>query len=113
MKEKKTAVITIRTTEYINEWLTEKAEEKEWTKAQLVENIIKEFVYGTDEEENEEAKEIFQYIQEKKCDIDELAGWAISNNKFETFRLGIEVWKTLIAERECKTGYHISSQDAT
>ena len=113
MKEKKTAVITIRTTEYINEWLTEKAEEKQWTKAQLVENIIKEFVYGTDEAENEEAKEIFQYIQESKCDLDKLAKWTINNNKFETFRLGLEVWKTLIAERERKIRYHRSNQDAT
>ena len=82
-------------------------------KAQLVENIIKEFVYGTDEAENEEAKEIFQYIQESKCDLDKLAKWTINNNKFETFRLGLEVWKTLIAERERKIRYHRSNQDAT
>lgn len=113
MKEKKTAVITVRTTEYINEWLTEKAEEKQWTKAQLVENIIKEFVYGTDEEENEKAKEIFKYIQESKCDIDKLAEWAINNDKFEAFRLGLEVWKMLIEERERKSGFRITSRDAT
>lgn len=98
MKEKKTAVITIRTTEEINEALIMRAEEKQWTKAQLAESIIREYIYGADETESEEAKEIIDHMHEKNSNLQELASWAISTNKFETFRLGIEVWKALIEE---------------
>lgn len=113
IKEKKSAVITLRTTEEINEWLENKAEEKGWTKAQLTENIIRRYVYEEDDKETDEAKEIIKYINENKCDISDLTKWAIETGKFETFRLGLEVWKTFIDNQEKKQNkhgsYHITS----
>lgn len=113
IKEKKNAVITLRTTEYINEWLENKAEEKGWAKAQLTENIIRQYVYKEEEKETDEAKEIIKYINENKCNINDLTKWAIETGKFETFRLGIEVWKTFIESQEEKQNrhgsYHINS----
>ena len=44
MKEKKTAVITFRTEEWIKEALVEAAEQNKWSLAQLVEEVCKKFV---------------------------------------------------------------------
>lgn len=43
MKEKKTTIITVRTTEWVREELEEMAKEKQWSISQLVEQIILDY----------------------------------------------------------------------
>lgn len=43
MKEKKTEVITFRTTPRVKEYLQQEADEKEWSISQLSQKIIEEY----------------------------------------------------------------------
>lgn len=53
MKEKKTVVITLRTTERVKKKLEEEAIEKSWTISQLAEKIISKYI----EEKESEKKD--------------------------------------------------------
>ena len=71
MKEKKTAVITFRTEEWVKNELQEVANQNNWSQAQVVEQICKNFI--TNPEPNQiiiKAKDLLKIakeIEEEKC----------------------------------------------
>lgn len=100
MKEKKTAVITFRCTEAIKERLEHEADKYAWSISQLAEKIIIEHVLDQkeiEEEQNRQAKEIYDYIMKTNCSNPiTLLLWATENNCTEELTNSYVIWKDIL-----------------
>ena len=91
MKEKKTTIITVRTSERIREELEVIAAEKQWSISQLAEQIIADYLNPADAQitQNEEADviKLLDLIEAQgKIDRQKLIRIAAENNLLSTLR---------------------------
>lgn len=91
MKEKKTSIITVRTTEWVREELEAIAYEKQWSISQLVEQIILDYLdpinaqITQDDEQN--ALKLLNLIEKQgTIDLKTVIKLAIENNLLTTFK---------------------------
>lgn len=99
MKEKKTAIITIRCTETTKQKLEEEAERYDWSVSQLAGKIIADYTEEREKNEFEQAKKIFSYIKESQCtSLIELTQWALENNCNEEVKNSLPIWKGIFEE---------------
>ena len=104
MKEKKSAVLTIRLSETTKRKLEDEAEERGWSPSKLAEKILSEYIDEDEKREREieeenKAKEMLEYIEKSGCDnLIELTKWVIENNALETYNLSAAVWTEIIKE---------------
>lgn len=99
MNEKKSFVITFRCTENTKLWLEDEAERRGWTVAKLAGYIIDNFASDKEDEWEDDAKDIFTFIQSDKCNnLIDLSKWAIANNKTGEVSRSLEIWDALIKE---------------
>ena len=99
MKEKKTAIITIRCTETIKQKLEKEAELYDWSISQIAGKIIADHTEEREKNELEQAKKIFNFIEDNQCtSITELTKWALENNCSEEVKNSLPIWKSIFEE---------------
>lgn len=106
MKEKKNAIITLRTTDTVKDFLEQEAADRGWTTSQLAESIIARYASSgetrkRDAVEASEAGKILRYIAETNCkSFKELTKWAIEQDLMETFQLSVPIWQAILEENQ-------------
>ena len=99
MENKKSAVITFRTTPEVKAELEYRAEKFGWSVSQDVENRLTDDMMNDLDYATETAETVMDLIQKHEIkSVTELTKWAIKNNQFEQLLLSQELWITLIKE---------------
>lgn len=99
MENKRTAVITFRTTPEVKAELEFRAEKFGWSVSQYVENRLTDDIMNDLDYAEESAGQILELIQNKEIkSITELTKWAIENGQFEELLLSVDLWQKLIDE---------------
>lgn len=100
---KKSAVITFRTSEDVKMKLEQQAQQFGWSISQLIETILTEKIEDQEDIQEMLALELLKEIESKKIrSTADITRWAIKNRCVELISMSIDMWQAVIREVEGK-----------